>query len=378
MPRKKNDPAPTTESAGQETLIAAAAPTSKRGGARATRPKKEAAAPATGEAAKPARARARKVSPETVAPAEPTVARKTTAATKKPTAAKKSAVSSKAPAKKKSTEVLEVEVAAPEQEAQANTPAKVGASDAPDFLTGIPAPSNRPAPRTPAAMEGELRRTVLAELRTAQGANGELSDEALAAAIARAVASAVAWHLDAPEHARAGDRFTGPGAWRGQAGPRGPRFPREQDDDWSPERDEGPGRDVPFQAPRFGQGPRGNDRWEPREAPRDRDRGPGPGGPRFGGPREGGWQQRPDQRGRPPRDWDGPVRGNFGRGQDEDFDEGPRFNRGGGPRGFDGGPRQGGAPRPGGGPRFGGGGGSRGPRQGGGGGGFGPRRPRGR
>src|SRR5215218_2560303 len=64
--------------------------------------------------------------------------------------------------------------------------------------------SNRPTPRTSAAVEAELRRRIRAELVQARSdaENGELDDVMLASVIARAIATALAWHLEAPEHTR--------------------------------------------------------------------------------------------------------------------------------------------------------------------------------
>src|SRR5207244_11295836 len=61
--------------------------------------------------------------------------------------------------------------------------------------------SNRPTPRTTAAVEAELRRRIRAELTQARSdADGELDDAALASVIASAIAAALSWHLEAPEH----------------------------------------------------------------------------------------------------------------------------------------------------------------------------------
>ncbi len=107
--------------------------------------------------------------------------------------------------------------------------------------------SNRPAPRTAAAVEAELRRRIRLELEQARGElDGQLDDAALAAIIARAVSSAMQWHLEAPEHTR--NATLSSRSWRPAGGPRGGR-PAEDD--------ERPARDS--------NGPR---------PPRDFDRGP--------------------------------------------------------------------------------------------------------
>src|SRR5919201_6187654 len=88
--------------------------------------------------------------------------------------------------------------------------------------------SNRPTPRTPAAIEAELRRRLRAELSDARAAaeDGTLDDAMLAAIIARAIGAALAWHLESPEHAR-GPRLSG-GDWRSAPGPRGRPEPRSR------------------------------------------------------------------------------------------------------------------------------------------------------
>src|SRR4051812_48878023 len=76
-------------------------------------------------------------------------------------------------------------------------------------------PSNRPTPRTAAAVEAELRRRVRTELIAARAArdDGALDDADLAGVIARAVAQALSWHLEGPEHARLAT--TSSRTWRG-------------------------------------------------------------------------------------------------------------------------------------------------------------------
>src|SRR5437660_7568625 len=189
--------------------------------------------------------------------------------------------------------------------------------------------SNRPTPRTTAAVEAELRRRIRAELTQARSdADGELDDAALAGVIASAISAALGWHLESPEHTR--NATTSSRTWRPAGGPRG-------------------GRPQEFEArPSFeDRGPRQfDDRRRPPPPPPAR----GPSQGRGGYQDRGGFQDRPPFQGRPPfrdrppRDFD-----------DRDFQ--PRRGPPGRPSGF--GPRSG----------------SRPPNRGGGGGGFGPRRP---
>jgi hypothetical protein len=164
--------------------------------------------------------------------------------------------------------------------------------------------SNRPTPRTAAAIEAELRRRIRAELTQARSeADGQLDDQALAAIIAHAVAAALGWHLEAPEHAR--NATLSSRSWRPAGGPRGgpPR-------DYSEQREERPPRQE--------------------RRPRDFDERP-PRGP------------YPDRR---PRDFDDerPPRGPYQERRPRDFDERPprgpyqdRGSRGGRPPGRGGG-----------------------------------------
>ncbi len=189
--------------------------------------------------------------------------------------------------------------------------------------------SNRPAPRTPAAVEAELRRRIRTELTQARSeADGQLDDAALADIIARAIASVLTWHLEAPEHTR--NATLSSRSWRPAGGPRGGA--RSQEDE---EREPRGRFDQP--GPRgVGGGPRG---------PRPFDRGPRP----FDrGPRPFDRGPRPFDRG--PRDYD------QDRPSPRDDEAGPRDFR------DDRGPRRGPPP-----PRGGGGGFKRG--------GFGPKRP---
>lgn len=212
--------------------------------------------------------------------------------------------------------------------------------------------SNRPTPRTPAAVEAELRRRIRSELAQArEDADGELDDAALAGIIGRAIAAALGWHLESPDHTR--NATLSSRAWRGAGGPRG-----------------GPPRDFE---------PRPGPERGPRQFGPTRDRNGPPGrGPRQFGQRD---FEPPPRRGPPPF---GPP-DDFDFADDDeremrDFDDrprraGPRRPSGpGGPRGPRGSQGPGGPRGPAGsrGPR--GSGGPRGKRSGGG--GFGPRRPR--
>jgi hypothetical protein len=205
--------------------------------------------------------------------------------------------------------------------------------------------SNRPTPRTPAAMEAELRRRIRAELEEARNsADGQLDDASLAGVIARAISAAFEWHREGPEHTR--NATLSSRTWRPAGGPRGARGAPEGDDrpprrprdfDGPPPRDyDRPPRDFDRPPREFDRPPRDYDR-----PPRDYDRPP----PRdYDRPRRD-YDRDTDQ---PPRDYD--------RG-DPDYDRGPR----GGGRKYDRPPRNSGRP----------------PSRGGGfkRGGFGPRRP---
>ncbi len=165
--------------------------------------------------------------------------------------------------------------------------------------------SNRPTPRTPAAAEAELRRRIRMELEQARtDASGELDDAELAAIIARAVAAALQWHLEAPEHAR--NATLSSRTWRPAGGPRGAR-PREERDYDRPERDrdyDRPPRDRDFDRPPREYGARERDYGR---RPRDFDRPPPDRD--YERPR-GDFQRPPPDRDydRPPRDFDRPRR----------------------------------------------------------------------
>src|ERR1700732_248741 len=84
--------------------------------------------------------------------------------------------------------------------------------------------SNRPTPRTTAAIEAELRRQIRADMAQARtDADGELDDESLASIIARAIGMALGFHLESPEHTR--NATASSRSWRPASGPRGPRPP---------------------------------------------------------------------------------------------------------------------------------------------------------
>src|SRR3954449_8796744 len=96
-----------------------------------------------------------------------------------------------------------------------------------------PQPSNRPTPRTSAAIEAELRRRIRMELTQARAdADGQLDDASLAEVIARAIASALGWHVESPEHVR--NATLSSRTWRPAGGPRAgggpPRPPRDFDE----------------------------------------------------------------------------------------------------------------------------------------------------
>src|ERR1700730_3519966 len=97
--------------------------------------------------------------------------------------------------------------------------------------------SNRPTPRTTAAVEAELRRQIRADLAQArEDADGELDDASLASIIARAIGATLGWHLESPEHTR--NATVSSRTWRPSDGPRGAgrppdieeRGPRQFDD----------------------------------------------------------------------------------------------------------------------------------------------------
>jgi hypothetical protein len=185
--------------------------------------------------------------------------------------------------------------------------------------------SNRPTPRTPAAIEAELRRRVRLELTQARSdsEDGQLDDAALAEIVARAIAAALSWHTESPLHTR--NATSSSRGWRPAAGPRGSGPPRDFDDERPPR----PPRD-----------------YEDNRPPRSRD-----------------YDDRPP---RPPRDYEDtrpprpPYRPRYAEPYAEDEDRPPPRPRSGGPRPYQ--PR---GPKP---------GGRRPPP--GRGGGFGPRKPR--
>jgi hypothetical protein len=218
--------------------------------------------------------------------------------------------------------------------------------------------SNRPSPRTPAAVEAELRRRVQGELAQArsEAENGQIDDATLAAIIARAVAAALQWHLEAPEHTR--NATLSSRTWRPAGGPRGGAAPRERDREFDARR---PSRDFDRPPRKFDRPPR-----EDFDRPaRDFDR---PRRDDFDRPARDFDRPRRDDFDRPARDFDRPARDDFDRpprdrdvdGQPRDFDRPPRnrdFPQP--PRGRDLDRR----PRKGGKPPFRGGGFKRGPRR---------------
>src|SRR5262245_61256713 len=140
--------------------------------------------------------------------------------------------------------------------------------------------SNRPTPRTPAAIEAELRRRLRLALTQARTAGeGELDDASLAEIIAQAIAVALSWHVESPDHTRGATLSSR--SWRPSPGPRGGP-PREFD---GPRR---PPRDFDYDQPRPPRRPRYEEQDEevdyrppryPRSSPnRPPARGPRPGG----------------------------------------------------------------------------------------------------
>src|ERR1700736_5590684 len=84
--------------------------------------------------------------------------------------------------------------------------------------------SNRPTPRTTAAVEAELRRQIRADLAQARAdADGQLDDESLASFTPPAIGIGLGFHQESPEHAR--NATTSSRTWRPAGGPRGGRPP---------------------------------------------------------------------------------------------------------------------------------------------------------
>ncbi len=180
--------------------------------------------------------------------------------------------------------------------------------------------SNRPTPRTPAAIEAELRRRVRLDLQHArsEAENGDVDDVTLAEIIARAIATALGWHQESPAHTR--NATTSSRSWRPAGGPRGgpprdrefddgPRRPREFDD--GPRRpppppprdyDDRPRR-PPFRSREYDEGYQDEESRPPPRGragpPRYPQRGPRPGGrrPPMGRGGGGGFGSRKPRRG---------------------------------------------------------------------------------
>ena len=187
--------------------------------------------------------------------------------------------------------------------------------------------SNRPTPRTPAAIEAELRRRIRAELAEARGqTEGELDDQTLAGIIARAIASALSWHLEAPEHTR--NATMSSRTWRPAGGPRGGQSREETAERGPRDFEDRPRRPPPFRERNFEDRPPRGPYQERR--PRDFEDRP-PRGPYEERPPRGPYQDRR------PRDFDErPPRGPY-------QERGPRGGRPPG-RGGGFGPRR--PPRP--------------------------------
>src|SRR5437588_2943433 len=141
--------------------------------------------------------------------------------------------------------------------------------------------SNRPTPRTAAAVEAELRRRIRAELTQARSdADGELDDAALAGVIARAIAVALGWHLESPEHAR--NATLSSRTWRPAGGPRGGQRGQELEERGPRQFEERGPRQFDDRRPPFRDRPSFPDR-RPREDDRDETGPRWPPAPRGGG-----------------------------------------------------------------------------------------------
>ncbi|HTD78178.1 MAG TPA: hypothetical protein VK898_11120 [Chloroflexota bacterium] len=164
--------------------------------------------------------------------------------------------------------------------------------------------SNRPTPRTPAAIEAELRRRIRAELAEARGqTEGELDDQTLAGIIARAIASALSWHLEAPEHTR--NATMSSRTWRPAGGPRGGQSREETAERGPRDVEDRPRRPPPFRERNFEDRPPRGPYQERR--PRDFEDRPPRGPYQERRPRDfderpprGPYQERGPRGGRPP------------------------------------------------------------------------------
>ena len=132
--------------------------------------------------------------------------------------------------------------------------------------------SNRPTPRTTAAVEAELRRQIRADLAQArEDADGELDDASLASIIARAIGAAVGWHLESPEHVR--NATVSSRTWRPSSGPRGAGRPPDDDERGPRQFDDRRRPPPPDRAPFPDRGSRDfGDRNAPRRPSRDDER----------------------------------------------------------------------------------------------------------
>jgi hypothetical protein len=144
-------------------------------------------------------------------------------------------------------------------------------------------------------VEAELRRRIRAELTQARGdADGELDDGTLAEIIARAVAMALGWHLEAPEHTR--NATLSSRGWRPAAGPRGGGRPSDFEDrpprgEFEPRPPRGEFEPRPRRDEFEPRPPRGE--FQPRPRRDDREPGDFERGPRRRGfPKGGGFPKR--------------------------------------------------------------------------------------
>src|SRR5437763_1580141 len=146
----------------------------------------------------------------------------------------------------------------------------------------------RQAGRRAALILAELRRRIRAELAEAGGqTEGELDDQTLAGIIARAIASALSWHLEAPEHTR--NATVSSRTWRPAGGPRGGQSREETAERGPRDFEDRPRRPPPFRERNFEDRPPRGPYQERR--PRDFEDRP-PRGPYEARPPRGPYQER--------------------------------------------------------------------------------------
>jgi hypothetical protein len=143
-------------------------------------------------------------------------------------------------------------------------------------------------------MEAELRRRLRLDLSHARSVaeDGQVDDATLAEIIAKAIASALGWHTESPQHVR--NATTSSRSWRPAGGPRGGPPPRDYD--------EAPPRRPPPRAREYEE--QYEEDFRPRPRPRGgppqfQQRGPRPGGrrPPMGRGGGGGFAPRKPRRG---------------------------------------------------------------------------------